>query len=519
LQGHTIQYSAEPDSDVARVLVVDDEAIVRATTVRMLERAGHEPVAVEGVADALQLLRRERVDVVVSDWQMPSLDGFDLLELMKVEGLTAPVVMVTGFGGVANAVAAIKAGAVNYLLKPFQSAELELALAQALSVAQLRVENAALLREVQTRRGNVEIVGESIALRRLLESVAAAARSRATVLLQGESGTGKELLARAIHDQSDRRAKPFVRINCAALPEGLIESTLFGHERGAFTGALKRSLGAFERANGGTLLLDEISEMRLHLQPKLLRVLQEREFDRLGGSGTVSVDVRVIATTNRDLAAEVVAERFRQDLYYRLSVLPVIVPPLRDRRDDIPLLAYRFASRAATEAGKSFQGFAAEALDLLREHSWPGNVRELQHAVERAVILSTEPTLQAHLFAQVKTELRPGMDHAASRRTARDDEGDTATHTLVVPTLDLVDIERQVIDHALTLSGGNRTRAAALLGIDVRTLRRKLNGPSRAGELEPAPTNGSASGGERALPPLNSPGWPMPTPDKLPQGK
>jgi DNA-binding NtrC family response regulator len=507
---------------VARVLVVDDEAIVRATTVRMLERAGHEPVAVEGVAEALQLLRHERVDVVVSDWQMPSLDGFDLLELMKVEGLTAPVVMVTAFGGVANAVAAIKAGAVNYLLKPFQSEELELALAQALSVAKLREENAALLREVQTRRSNVEIVGESIALRKLLESVAAAARSRATVLLQGESGTGKELLARAVHDQSDRREKPFVRINCAALPEGLIESTLFGHERGAFTGALKRSLGAFERANGGTLLLDEISEMRLDLQPKLLRVLQEREFDRLGGAGPVSVDVRVIATTNKDLAAEAVAGRFRQDLYYRLSVFPVFVPPLRDRHDDIPLLAYRFASRAATEAGKTFQGFAPDALDLMREHAWPGNVRELQHAVERAVILSTEPTLQAHLFAQVKTELRQGMNHAAARRAARGDEGESGTHTLVVPTLDLMDIERQVIDHALTLSGGNRTRAAALLGIDVRTLRRKLNGPPRAaeasGEPEPAPSD-AEMGGETAMPPVKAPSWPLATPDKLPQGK
>jgi DNA-binding NtrC family response regulator len=495
---------------VARVLVVDDEVIVRETTLRMLERAGHDPVAVEGVADALQLLRREWVDVVVADWQMPSLDGFDLLELMKVEGLTAPVVMVTAFGGVANAVAAIKAGAINYLLKPFQSEELELAIEQALSVAKLRHENAALLREVHTRRGSVEIVGESLALKKLLESVAAAARSRATVLLQGESGTGKELLARAIHDQSDRREKPFVRINCAALPEGLIESTLFGHERGAFTGALKRSLGAFERANGGTLLLDEISEMRLDLQPKILRVLQEREFDRLGGAGPVNVNVRVIATTNRDLAADAMAGRFRQDLYYRLSVLPILVPPLRDRRDDIPLLAYRFASRAAAEAGKSFQGFTPDALDVLREHSWPGNVRELQHTVERAVILSAESTLQAHMFASLKTDLPPGADLLGGRRTAQDTSGDDAgAHTLVVPTLDLMDVERHVIDHALALSGGNRTRAAALLGIDVRTLRRKLNGPAREAGSGRVP---SGQGEVPAFPLATSEA------DKLPQG-
>jgi DNA-binding NtrC family response regulator len=505
---------------VARVLVVDDEAVVRQVTVRMLERAGHDPTAAEGVAEALQLLRRERIDVVVSDWQMPSLDGFDLLELMKVEGLTAPVVMVTAFGGVANAVAAIKAGAVNYLLKPFQSEELELAVAQALSVAKLREENAALLREVQSRRGTVEIVGESFALRKLLESVAAAARSRATVLLQGESGTGKELLARAIHDQSDRQGKPFVRINCAALPEGLIESTLFGHERGAFTGALKRSLGAFERADGGTLLLDEISEMRLDLQPKLLRVLQEREFDRLGGAGPVRVDVRVIATTNRDLAAEAAAGRFRQDLYYRLSVFPVTVPPLRERREDIPLLAYKFAARAAAEAGKTFQGFTADALELLRDHAWPGNVRELQHAVERAVILSSDPTLPAHLFAQVRAEPSRGGDHGSTRRGAREaGDGDPTTHTLVVPTLDLMDIERQVIEHALGLSGGNRTRAAALLGIDVRTLRRKLNGGGagrRAEGGESDSPSAQEAEGSAVTAPYSLPGT---HPDRLPQGK
>jgi DNA-binding NtrC family response regulator len=504
---------------LARVLVVDDEPLVRATTVRMLERAGHEPVAVEGVADALQLLRRERVDVVVSDWQMPSLDGFDLLELMKVEGLTAPVVMVTAFGGVANAVAAIKAGAVNYLCKPFQSDELQLALAQALSVAKLREENAALLREVQTRRGSVEIVGESFALQKLLESVSAAARTRATVLLQGESGTGKELLARAIHDQSDRRDKPFVHMNCAALPEGLIESTLFGHERGAFTGALKRSLGAFERANGGTLLLDEISEMRLDLQPKLLRVLQEREFDRLGGAGPVNVDVRVIATTNRDLAAEAIAGRFRQDLFYRLSVFPIVVPPLRDRREDIPLLAYRFASKAAVDAGKSFQGFTPEALEMLREHSWPGNVRELQHAVERAVILSSDTTLPAHLFAAIKTELRPGAEHAISRRGPSSGGDGSGTHTLVVPTLDLMDIEHHAIEHALMLSNGNRTRAAALLGIDVRTLRRKLNGSRRPSASATDTEEPAAPPASEPSEPVRAPDWTLTQPDKMPQGK
>ena len=232
----------------------------------------------------------------------------------------------------------------------------------------------------------------------MLQTVATAAPTRATVLLEGESGTGKELFARAIHAQSERRDGPFIKLNCAALPEGLVESALFGHEKGAFTGAIKRVEGAFERANGGTLLLDEISEMRLDLQAKLLRVLQEQEFERVGGSIAIKVDVRIVATTNRDLATFAAAGHFRQDLYYRLSVIPVRLPPLRERKEDIPLLAYRFASHYAQEIGKEITGISPEALELLQAYDWPGNVRELQHAVERAVILTSEPTFPSHAF-------------------------------------------------------------------------------------------------------------------------
>jgi transcriptional regulator with GAF, ATPase, and Fis domain len=308
-----------------------------------------------------------------------------------------------------------------------------------------------------------------------------AAPARATVLLQGESGTGKELFARAIHDQSDRRDRAFIKLNCAALPEGLVESALFGHEKGAFTGAVKRVAGAFERADGGTLLLDEISEMRLDLQAKLLRVLQEQEFERVGGTAAICVDVRIIATTNRDLAADAASGRFRQDLYYRLSVIPLRVPPLRDRSDDIAPLALRFAMRTAAELRKQIDGISTGAIELLQHYPWPGNVRELQHAVERAVILSGDPVLGAHLFdAQ-----RPGLTNSptdgftlpVSHETHASANGNGhVKHTpVVLHSLDVGEAERALIVRALEVSRGNRTRAADLLGINVRTLRNKLN--------------------------------------------
>jgi DNA-binding NtrC family response regulator len=296
------------------------------------------------------------------------------------------------------------------------------------------------------------------------------ARTRATVLLQGESGTGKELIARAIHDESDRRDGPFIKLNCAALPEGLVESALFGHERGAFTGAVRRVEGAFERAHGGTLLLDEISEMRLDLQAKLLRVLQEQEFDRVGGTVPVKVAVRIVATTNRDLAAEVSRGGFRQDLFYRLSVVAIRIPPLRERRDDIPLLATRFAHRAATETGKETPIFAPEALDILLRHDWPGNVRELQHAIERAVILATDSVLRAQLFESERAAPARRGDGAIGSIPAP-----LPPESVILTSLDVNEAERILIERALLATNGNRTRAAKLLGISVRTLRNKLN--------------------------------------------
>lgn len=460
---------------MATILYVDDEPAIGLILEDTLERMGHTPVGARNVPEALQALARGDVELIISDYRMPGLSGLEFLTLLRQEGYDVPLMMLTGYASIENAVESIRAGALDYITKPVQPQQLEHAVEKALDFVRLQRENDALRREVMEIRSERQIIGDSAAMRRLLQTVSTAAPTRATVLLQGESGTGKELFARALHDQSDRNGKPFIKLNCAALPEGLVESALFGHEKGAFTGAIRRVEGAFERAHGGTLLLDEISEMRLDLQAKLLRVLQEQEFERVGGTSPLRVDVRIIATTNRDLAAEVEAGRFRQDLFYRLSVIPLRLPPLRERREDIPTLAYRFALRTAADVGKEISGIAPEALAQLTEYEWPGNVRELQHAVERAVILSSGPLLQpGHFEGQ-----RFGVAHAWSRPAARTFEPPPAPNDgVVLTTLNLGEAETVLIGRALQVTGGNRTRAAELLGLSVRTLRNKLNAPS-----------------------------------------
>jgi DNA-binding NtrC family response regulator len=465
---------------MATILCVDDEPAVGLILEDALERAGHQAVGARNVPEALQVLARGDVDLIISDYLMPGLTGLEFLSLIQREGYDVPLIMLTGQGTIEHAVTSIKAGAVDYITKPLRPEQLELAVEQALELRRLRRENEALRHEVMTFRSERQIVGDSAAVRRVLQTVEMAAPTRATVLLQGESGTGKELFARALHDQSDRRDRPFIRLDCAALPEGLVESALFGRERGALPGADEQLQGALERAHGGTLVLDEVSEMRLDLQAKLLRVLQEQEFVRVGGTAPVRVDVRVVATTNRDLAAEAAAGTFRKDLYYRLSVMPIHIPPLRERLDDVPILATRFALRAAAEVGREVAGLSPEALELLQRHSWPGNVRELQHAVERAVILSPGPLLEARAFeaygltvAHSPGEAAVAVDHLHHPPAAvapRPESG------VLLTTFNVTEAEQVLIQHALAAAGNNRTRAAELLGMSVRTLRNKLNG-------------------------------------------
>ena len=454
---------------MATILYVDDEPAVGLLLGHTIEQAGHSAIGARSVHEALQVIARGGVDLIISDFRMPALTGIDFLELLKQEGIDIPLIMLTGYASIEHAVEAIKAGAIDYITKPVDAQQLELAIEQALKVVTLRRENESLRREVMSFRQEQVIWGESQAVKRALAEVSMAAPTRATVLLLGESGTGKELFARAVHEQSDRRDRPFIKINCAAIPDGLIESALFGHEKGAFTGAIKRVEGAFERANHGTLLLDEISEMRLDLQAKLLRVLQQQEFERVGGDAAIKVDARVIATSNRDLATEAAEGRFRQDLYFRLSVVPITIPPLRERASDIPLLAMRFAVRAAQEYKKDVKGISPEAIEWLRAQPWPGNVRELQHLVERAVILSPEPILPLHAFAG-SARLTPVT---ASQGVPIADDGQ-----VILNSLNVAEAERRLIEAALARTEGNRTKAAELLGISIRTLRTRLNYPN-----------------------------------------
>ena len=464
---------------MATILCVDDEPSVGVILEHTLAKIGHRPLLVSSVEEAMQMVARTPLDLIIADHRMPTLTGLDLLGLLEKEGYRIPVIIMTGYSSIEHAVISIKTGAIDYLTKPIRSETLEIAVHQALEVVRLRRENETFRREILKIRATRALIGDSEQFRRVMEVVSTVAPTRATVLLQGESGTGKELFARAIHDQSPRQDAPFITMNCAAMPEGLVESALFGHEKGAFTGATARTAGAFERAHSGTLLLDEISEMRIDLQSKLLRVIQEQEFERVGGTQPIKVDVRLIATTNRDLKAEVDAGKFRSDLYYRLNVVPIRTPPLRERVQDIPRLVHHFLQRMAEHQGTAPLAIPAETIHRLQRYSWPGNVRELANAIERAVILCRGTVLLPSAFDEYLQDTE-GPSAPPAGLTANPAAAAVAamagSSTEPLPFA-LEEIERRAIERALEATGGNRTRAAKLLGISERTLRNRLNTP------------------------------------------
>ncbi len=457
------------------LLVVDDEQANLDSLERVFTREGYRVLLAAKGETALTLLRDEPVDVVLTDLMMPGMSGQELLRAVKAVAPEAETVLMTAYGTVEAAVSAMKDGAYDFLTKPLKRHAVLKSVAQALEKRRLVQEN----RQLRARLagGTTSIVGQSPALRSTLDLIAQAAPSSATVLLLGESGTGKELFARAVHDHSGRAQAPFVPINCAAIPETILESELFGYERGAFTGAVQRKEGRFERANGGTLFLDEVGELTLPMQVKLLRVLQEGEIERLGGTGAIKVDCRVVAATNQDLTARVREGKFREDLFYRLNVIQVVLPPLRDREGDVPLLADHFVARFAAKNGKPMRGLTAAAQQALAAYTWPGNVRELENAIERAVVLSRNPEIDlSDLPEQVRAggpNLRAGAPGGLAGQAM---QALIEGRTLTVPlgtTLD--EIELRVILETLRHANEDKNLAAQLLKISVRTIYRKLN--------------------------------------------
>ena len=467
---------------MATILCIDSETAVAEVIEGALQGTGHRILHHGTLADGLRSLSRDSVDLVMSSHQLPDGTGIQLLGAIREQGVEVPVIMTSPYSSIEQAVLSMRHGAVDYVTKPLRAEAVRIAVTNAIELDRMRRINEDYRSVISSLRGTRAIVGHSRALQRVMEVVASVAPTKATVLLEGESGTGKELFARAIHERSPRAHEPFVTVNCAALPEGLVESSLFGHERGAFTGATGRSAGAFERANRGTLLLDEISEMRLDLQSKLLRAIQEQEIERVGGQHPIQVDVRIVATTNRDLLTEMEAGRFRRDLFYRLNVVPIRTPALRERLEDIPALVEHFVAKVAGEVGVRPPTITPEALVMLARRPWSGNIRELANAVERAVILCRNRNLTREAFGPLSdptpmikdvAPFPPSRSHGPRPTVVSGVAAPPAG--LAEPPLNLRELERIAIQRALEATGGRRNRAAQLLGISDRTLRNKLN--------------------------------------------
>ena len=444
----------------ARILIVEDEDKLRRVMQLQLESAGYE---VDGAATAEQSLPLATLaDLVITDLRLPGMDGLELISQLQSRGIGVPVIVITAHGSVETAVQAMKMGAADFLQKPFSLDHLNTVVEKVLAVQSLRAENQRMREQLDQRYEFDKIIGRSPAMREIFHTVERVAPTRATVLIAGESGVGKDMIARAIHQHSPRKNQAFVKINCTALPENLMESELFGYEKGAFTGANSSKPGKFEQADGGTTFLDEIGDVPGNIQVKLLRILQERQFERLGSNVTRKVDVRVIAATNVDLRAALEQGRFREDLYYRLNVVPINMPPLRDRKEDIPFLALHFVNKLSKELGTGPKEISPAAVDRLLDHSWPGNVRELENTIERSLVLASGDILQP---ADIRIEAPRNSSAASGAQQAPIlPEGETLEHW-----------EQMMIREALRRANGNKSQAARMLGLTRNALRYRLS--------------------------------------------
>ncbi|UCF03688.1 MAG: sigma-54-dependent Fis family transcriptional regulator [Deltaproteobacteria bacterium] len=451
---------AKPSSSAGSILVVDDDRAHRTMLSTLLGGWGYAVQEADDGARAIEQVHEKSYDLILMDVRMVEVSGLEALSEIKSFNPAIPIIIMTAYSSVETAVEALKKGAYDYLSKPLDFDELELAIGRAMDHTRLKVENRALKETLGVGFNTGDIIGRSRVMVELLETVALVAPTEATVLITGESGTGKELIASAIHLNSPRREKPFIQLNCAAITETLLESELFGHERGAFTGADRRKEGRFRLANRGSMFLDEISEMSVAMQAKLLRVLQEKEIQRVGGEEVLRVDVRVMAATNRDLKAEIEGGRFREDLYYRLNVVTLAVPALRERREDIPLLAQHFLDSFAEKNRKQIKGFTPQAMDRLVRYHWPGNVRELMNAVERGVILCRGDYVSEMDFPLTVSEV-----DAPEQESVREE---------LLADLPLEEVEKVTILQTLESAGGNKSETARRLGITRRTLHKKL---------------------------------------------
>jgi DNA-binding NtrC family response regulator len=465
---------------IEKIIVLEDDLIVRKNLEQQLRNRRYDVAAATTIADAQELLARDTFDLMFVDVRLPDGEGTDLLRQIQTRPQKPLVVIITGFGSVESAVNCMRDGAFDYLIKPFSSDQIEVTLKKAEKFTQLVKVNQYLSHEEDEE--GYTLLGRSACMEQLRQLIRKVARTQATVLIQGESGTGKELVARAIYRESPRAVMPFIKVNCAAIPENLIESEFFGHEKGAFTGAVNKREGRFELAHGGTILLDEVSEISPQVQAKLLRVLQERELERVGGTRTIKVDVRVLATTNRHLEQSIERKEFRQDLFFRLNVVPILVPPLRERREDINFLAEQFMKRFARKHGVHVTGISPSCVGALQAHDWPGNVRELQNVIERAVILcgDAEDLHVEHLgFA------RSGSPTPVSAPVTNPVASPATPAETTDEVLPLAELEKRQILLALDRCKGNRTHAARKLGISIRTLRNKLHEYGVSSKEEP----------------------------------